>query len=455
MARHNHSRRRFLRTGSRTLLGAGLALGADPILTLAHAADAPAVDANEYRALVCLYLKGGCDGFSLVVPLGGERHDAYANSRGDLAVGQQQLRPFARASLGHGMHGAAAALGELVDDGRMAIVANVGNLIEPTSKMQYEERAVSLPAQLFSHNDQTIQWMQQQGVNRGDQGWGARTAGFLAPLQERDYLTSISLDGSNHWQSGFGQRPYSITARGVLSYDGMDPDSAWERPRREIFQRTLTHPRRHLFTRTYAELQQRAMHVTTELGQVLEANNGLITEPPGEETLSHKFAMVARLIAAHDTLGMRRQVFYLDMDGFDVHDKQNRELPELFSELADGLAFFQQELANIGMEHQVTTFTASDFGRALTSNGDGTDHGWGNHHLVMGGAVQGNAIYGQVPLLHKDSDDSVQNGRILPTTATAQYAATLLRWIGLDETQLDTALPNLANFGTRDLGFMG
>jgi len=456
------ARRRFLRLGGGTLAGAGLALGVNPMLTLAQAADGQLDDGTDsdsadYRALVCVYLEGGCDGFSLLVPTGPAEHGAYARSRGVLAVPNDgRLLPLADPNgAAVGLHPSAGALAPLYADGRLAMIANVGNLVEPTSREQYEARSVALPAQLFSHSDQSIQWQQLQGRDRARDGWGALAAESLsASHPQRDYLTSISLAGANYWQAGEGLRPFAMKSSGVIAHDGMDASSNWQQPRLEAFRRVLEQERRHVITGAYSDLQQRAMRITGELGAVLEQEEGRIGEPPLDNPLAASLAMVARLIGARGSLGMRRQVFYVSMGGFDVHDAQNKDQPELFAQLGDALAWFQGALDGLGESDAVTTFTASDFGRSLGGNGDGTDHGWGNHLMAMGGAVAGGAIHGNLPSLELGGADSVNNGRVLPTLASAQYAATLLRWMGLDEHRLDSVLPTLRNFARRDLGFI-
>ncbi|NND90881.1 MAG: DUF1501 domain-containing protein [Granulosicoccus sp.] len=451
---NTYTRRRFLRLGTQTLAGAGLALGAHPALTLARAADNVGFAATDYRALVCVYLEGGCDGFSLMVPTGAYEHQELAAVRGHLAVPHHQLISLDGGAAPVGLHPDASALQPLYDEGRLAMIANVGTLIEPTTQEQYENNAVAIPAQLFSHSDQAIQWQQLQGRDRAKDGWGAKAVDYLSGFQERDYLTSISLAGSNYWQSGAGRRPYTITESGVLEYQGLDGSNDWQRPRREAFERVLDLPRQHVFAKAYADLQKHAISVTAELGQVLESNAGLFTDQPAENGLAEKLSMVAQLIAAQDQLGLRRQIYYVSMDGFDVHDNQSRELPELFQQLSEALAFFYRKIDDLGKGASVTTFTASDFGRSLVSNGDGTDHGWGNHLMAMGGAVKGGSIYGTLPSFDLDGPDSVHRGRILPTTSATQYAATLLDWIGLDESALSDVLPNIHNFPVRDLGFL-
>ncbi len=451
---NSYTRRRFLKLGSQTLAGAGIALGLDPTLTLAQAADSRLNDTSDYRALVCVYLDGGCDGFSLMVPTGSYEHEELRASRGNLAIPLNQLIDLQGGASPIGLHPSAGSLQPLYDEGRLAMIANVGTLIEPTTREQYENKEVSLPSQLFSHSDQAIQWQQLQGRGRGDEGWGARAADYFSSFQERDYLTSISLAGSNFWQSGHGQRPFSLTESGVRTYQGMETGNEWQEPRRDAFERVLDLPRRHVFSKAYADLQKRAVSVTAELGQALESNAAMFTDEPQDNELASTLNMVAQLIATQEQLGLRRQIYYVRMRGFDVHDNQSKEQPELFQKLADALSFFQDKMDFLGKSDSVTTFTASDFGRSLLSNGDGTDHGWGNHLMAMGGAVNGGAIYGTLPSLDAQGPDSVNRGRILPTTSATQYAASLLGWLGLDDSELDIVLPNLSNFTTKDLGIM-
>ncbi len=448
------SRRRFLKRGSQTIAGAGLALGGNPLKALAYGADTLSVADNQYRALVCIYLEGGCDGFSLMVPTDSYEHNAFAESRGNLAIGYEDLISLNGGASPIALHRSAASLQPLYDEGRLAMIANVGTLIEPTSVEQYENNAVAIPSQLFSHSDQSIQWQQLQGRGRGVDGWGAKAADYLETFQQKDYLTSISLAGSNYWQTSATRRPFTMTEDGVLNYNGMNAQERWQQPRADAFERVIDLQRRHVISSAYADLQRRAMSVTAELGQVLENNAAFFEDVPENNPLAAKLGMVAQLINAQESLGLKRQIFYVTMGGFDVHDNQSKEQPELFAQLANAMSYFQSKLDTLGQSENVTTFTASDFGRSLLSNGDGTDHGWGNHLMAMGGAVNGGQIIGTLPILDINGPDSVHRGRILPTLSATQYAATLLNWIGLQQNQISDVLPNLQNFDTQNLNFM-
>ena len=448
------NRRRFLKLGSQTMLGAGLVLGGNPLRSLAYAQDAVQTQDNGYRALVCIYLEGGIDGFSLMVPTDSYENQVFAEARGNLAIDYAHLMELGGGSSPLAVHSSAAALQPLYDEGRLATIANVGTLIEPTTREQYQHNTVDLPAQLFSHSDQAIQWQQLQGRGRDVTGWGAKAVDYLQNYQDKDYLTSISLAGSNYWQTGVTRRPYAMDAGGALQYQGLDASDNWQQPRVDAFRYVLDLQRSHVMSKAYADLQKRAMSVTSELGMALQQNSGLFDDTPEDNPLADKLAMVAQLIAAQETLGLRRQIYYVTMSGFDVHDNQNKVQPELFAQLANAMSYFQGKLDMLGQGNNVTTFTASDFGRSLLSNGDGTDHGWGNHLMAMGGAVQGGKIYGTLPSLDVTGPDSIHHGRILPTLSATQYAATLLNWIGLQEQEVDEVLPTLQNFDTRNLGFL-
>ncbi|MFK7993146.1 MAG: DUF1501 domain-containing protein [Granulosicoccus sp.] len=448
------SRRRFLKTGGQTIAGAGLALSGNPFKALAYGAETTQALGADYRALVCIYLEGGCDGFSLMVPTGNYENRVFAESRGNLSVGYDELIALNGGASPIGLHNRAASLQPLFDEGRLAMIANVGTLIEPTTAEQYRNNEVAIPSQLFSHSDQTIQWQQLQGRGRGVDGWGAKAVDFLEGYQSNDYLTSISLAGSNYWQTGTTRRPFSMTEAGALDYRGLSTDDNWEQPRAEAFRHVLDLQRRHVISKAYADLQKRAMSVTAELGLALEGNASLFEDTPAENPLAEKLSMVAQIIAARETLGLKRQIFYVTMSGFDVHDNLSTRQPELFAQLADAMSFFQRKMDTLGQSENVTAFTASDFGRSLLSNGDGTDHGWGNHLMAMGGAVKGGAIYGTLPSLDINGPDSVHRGRVLPTLSATQYAATLLDWIGLQDDQIGEVLPTLNNFNIKNLDFM-
>lgn len=451
------TRREFLRLGARTLAGAGLALGTSPWHTLAQAATG-SLAADDYRALVCIYLDGGSDGFSLLVPTDTAYYNEYAQSRQQLAVAGNDLLPLYNSAANNpecGLHKSAASLQRVYDNTDLAFVSNVGTLVEPTSREQFKANSVQLPDQLFSHSDQAIQWQQLQGASVAREGWAALAAQHLTADQSNGKLTTISLDGSNYWQSGAHSSPFGLRSSGLVHYAGMDdPDSDWQRPRRNAFSRIQNQTQRHILMQAFADLQQQAMTMTETVGMALDNAQAIEPHPDPENELAAQLAMVARMISVRESLGMSRQIFFVRMGGWDVHDHQNKEMPALIGQLAEAMTWFSETMQMLDTHNEVTTFTASDFGRSLTGNGDGTDHGWGNHHMVMGGAVQGGQIFGRIPRLLVDGPDDSRNGRVLPSLSATQYAATLLRWLGLDEHALNQTLPLLDNFSQTDIGFV-
>lgn len=450
---NRYNRRKFLTLGCKTIVGAGL-------LSSTAARLANAQSSDHYRALVCINLNGGNDGFNMLVPANGAAYSEYKSNRGHLAVGDRDLlalSPITANTTPVGLNPYMAKLKPLFEQGHVAFQANIGTLIEPATPDEVRNNSVRLPQQLFSHHDQSRQWQKLDHHHQWNSGWGARTADILAASQPHPNLASISLVGSNEWQAGGDQSAFTIDSSGVSQYAGMNELSqdSWQLPRRQAFIQLLHHQYENAFERSYAELQSRALVLSTNVGAALEKLGELQTPVPADNHLAQQLAMVAKLIAIKDEFRMSRQLFYVDLHGFDTHDDQLRVQPYLYSQLADAMAFFHQALTELNQIDNVVSFTTSDFGRTVSSNGDGTDHGWGNHHLVMGGAVRGADVYGIMPRLTINGSDDYRNGRIVPTTAVSQYAATHLRWLGLNENEIDHLLPSLINFSARDLGFLG
>jgi len=450
---NNKNRRSFLKLGCRTIVGAGLIPGFTTRL-----AQAQAGSSGNYRALVCVNLSGGNDGFNMLVPTGSSEYQEYAQGRGHLAVAKNDLLPLSPTSANTttaGLNPHMAELLPLFTQGKLAFQANIGTLVQPATPDDVRNKSVRLPEQLFSHHDQARQWQKIDHYHQWNSGWGGRASDVLAKQQANPNLAAISLDGNNDWLTGSEISAFNVKRSGVTGYSGMDDMSSdWQMPRRQAFIQLLHEQHRNVFEKSYAELQSRALVLSTNVGAALAKLGDLQTPVPEDNSLAEQLAMVAKLIAVKDEFRMTRQMFYVNLNGFDTHDDQLREQPILFSRLSQALAFFHNALEEIGHLENVTSFTTSDFGRSVTGNGDGTDHGWGNHHLVMGGSVQGGDIYGLLPRLAVDGPDDARNGRIVPTTAVCQYAATQLRWMGLSEAQIDQMLPSLTNFDSRDLGFM-
>jgi uncharacterized protein (DUF1501 family) len=443
-------RRRILRAGAGGLAAA--ALGAAVRVRPAEAAT------DDYRALVCVFLLGGNDSCNMLVPTGGPEYAAYAASRQDLAVAAADLHPVTTPpALGtrYGFHPAMPELATLYEAGRLAVVANVGPLIQPTTRDDVLANAVPLPPQLYSHNDQQEQWQTLKGRTGLTTGWAGRLADELAPLAAAQVLpVGTALAGGLRLQAGAAAGPYVLGPDGAPTYFALtDPSVPFVTERRAAFEALLAAPTDNPIRRALVDVHRRALAraaaATAALGRVPPLATMF---PPG--TLGPQLAMVARLIGARADLAMRRQVFLVAMGGFDTHDDQNVRQPVLFAELSAALGAFDSALAELGVADRVVTFTHSDFGRTLTSNGDGTDHGWGGHQLVLGGPVAGRTIHGPMPSLATGGGDDVGGGRLVPARSVDQYVATLVRWVGLDEAAVDRVVPGLGRFPLRDLGFL-
>jgi uncharacterized protein (DUF1501 family) len=375
-----------------------------------------------------------------------------------------------------GLHPMMAPLLPIYNSGRLAIVANVGTLIEPVTKAEYNARSKRLPRSLFSHNDQQATW--QAGLTEGVRtGWGGRFGDLLASQNGTNGLfTAMSTAGNTvflagqsivQYQVSNGATPAQIaTSTTATSLFGskVAPAKVIETISDIGFPATLG--------ADYNQITRRSLSGANTLNTAAQGTLVTAIPPPPTYTnpvkdavetnsLSVQLQTVARMIAAAPALGIKRQVFFVAMGGHDTHDSQNIAQPNNLAKLAQAMATFDSTLANIGgvdMRSAVTTFTASDFSRTFNTNGDGTDHAWGGHHFVMGGAVKGGTIYGQYPTLGVDlgsfNNPDMIKGFLLPTTSVDQYAATIGRWFGVSNADLGVIFPNLRNFATPDLGFM-
>ena len=450
------NRRDFLKTS-----GAAALFAATPGLAYSQVVGS-AGPFDDYRSLVCVFLFGGNDSFNMLVPNTQAEYNAYAASRQNLAILQSDLLPISPQSTGtpdFGLHPSMGALKTLFDDGDAAFVTNVGPLVEPTTKEQYFNGSVTLPPQLFSHNDQQDQWTSLRGNAPSKTGWAGRMADLIrSGVTEQQMATNASLFGANLFQSADETVAYVMGPGGPLQFEGFstDPNSILFE-QRAAFRRVVDANYATIYERGFADVQRRAIDAADTVSAAI--NNARQALPPftvpfPASQLGTQLETVAYLMAARDDLQMKRQVFFVATGGFDSHDNQNQDQPGLLGGVSDAVAAFHSATADLGIASSVTTFTQSDFGRTLTSNGDGTDHAWGGNQLVVGGAVIGGELYGDYPLLEIGGPEDVTGGRMIPSTSADQYAATLARWFGIADADLDVVAPNLGNFAQRDLGFM-
>ena len=449
-----------MRTTRRSLLKSGLGLGAGAGLTglvpgLANLAAANG--AGGYKALVCVYLDGGMDAYDTLIPTAPGAYGAYADARRSL-IDQHEARGDDSRSLanviplggtGVGMPRQLAPLAALYRTGALSVAANVGPLIERTDRAAVEDGRARLPARLGSHNDQRSVWMtgQLEGVP-GASGWGGRM------LAARDAGASpygaICFQNERKIVTAGGVRPYKMDPRGVTVARGV-PSSIGRRE--DVQAAMMDHFAAsaarvdNLFATDFQNARRGAVGAAAELHGLAEATTAGDAVRIEGNALSDKFAMAAKMISLRGQLGVERQVFVLDLAGFDTHQNQATALPALQTQLAEAMAAFYQETVRLGVAQDVLTVTTSEFGRSLTPNARGTDHGWGGHQILMGGGIRGGVIHGELPEIGLEHDLDWDRGRLIPTTSVEQFAGGIGRWFGVDGGQLEGILPGLGRTG--------
>ena len=499
----------------RELLRRGALLGlSQPVLSglggfgLSLAAMGPAAAANTtgYKALVCLFLFGGNDAYNTLLATDSESWNAYSAARQagteGIALAAPGVPPKSSASL-HArlggvlpidplnaqgrtlaVHPVLTGVRELFGAQRLAFVSNVGPLSGPTTKAGFLAGTAPRPPKLFSHNDQQSVW-QAFSTEGATRGWGGQMADRMLGGNGRAMFTSVSLNGSAVWLSGQTARQYQLSPAGSIHVGGSDGKTFNSSAVQETMLSIMRNARStSVAEREHAAVVGRSVEADALLRGTLPAvgagpwgtgglaagamdpllqfkdpETGALMVNPAAQQLQ----AVARMIAARSALGMSRQVFFVGLGGFDTHDTQQQRHTRLMAQLNHALAYFDNVTTQMGVAELVTTFTASDFGRTFAANGDGCDHGWGGHHIVMGGAVRGGDVYGKLPVYGLSdgkggftSDDQLEAGALLPSTSVEAYGATLGKWFGLSDSELLAVLPNLKNWNLsqRNLGFM-
>jgi uncharacterized protein (DUF1501 family) len=422
---------------------------------------AHAASSSDYKALVCIFLYGGNDANNTIVPLDTAGYANYAQTRSYLALPQAQLLPLAVASGApqYGLHPALPGLQSLWASGNLAIVANVGTLVQPLTKAQYLSTTTVKPESLFSHIDQQHEWQASiSSTSSSNSGWGGRLLDALAALNANSRIPPmISTGGNNLFVTGAASQALVIPTSGSFGLNGFSNDSA-DTARRSALEQLLSIDQSINLTQAAQAVMSGALSSSAILNPILTTTDAtLAARFAGLTTnFSQQLLAIAKVIEARSTLGATRQVFLATLGSFDTHTDQLNTQQTLLSELDAGLTAFHGAMADIGAGKSVTSFTLSDFSRNFLPNtGGGTDHAWGSHPLVIGDAVNGGSIYGTMPTLELSGPDDASNlGRWIPTIAVDQFAATLATWFGADATALAAVLPNLSAFSPSTLGFI-
>ena len=433
---------------------------------------------SDYRALICVYLQGGNDGHGTVIATDPDSFAAFTSARSGapgLAYPLANLLPITLKTPQTGrtfaLNPALTGIQTLFNAGRAAIVANTGTLIAPATKTQINANSVELPDSLFSHFDQTAAWQAvASNLGSGERvGWGGAVADAIEAMNmnSNSMFTCISTCGNALFLAGQSSFQINVTPAGPIPIAGLQQPPFGIPSAANPLNSILSADETNLFAKEYEVVIARSIQAQAALVTAMApAGVGGVPNPPqfldpttnmlANNPLAASLQTIARIIAGRGSLGVSRQIFYVQLGSFDTHDGQAKTHAQLLTQLGAAFEYFDGLMVNMGLSNNVTAFTISDFGRTLTCNSDGTDHGWGSHHFVVGGAVAGGDMYGQYPVVGVDQVNDVGNGRLIPTTAVEQYAGTLARWFGLSDGQIRTVFPNFGNFGTSPyLGLMG
>jgi len=422
-------------------------------------------DASDYKALVFLTLDGGNDSFNMLIPSGTTEYAEYATTRSDLAIAQADIlgiNPITTDGREFGLNPSMQNMQQLFESNNLAFLSNVGTLIEPTSMADYQSGAVDTPLGLFSHSDQAQHMQTGRPHERTNRGWGGRIADLVQSMNTNENISmNISLNGINFFQYGNEVIPFVITTEGAISIEGYEGASVYDTARTTAMNSMMDHDYQDIYKNTFKNTVQTSNEAALEFQAVIDQIPDFTTPYPDPDNyLARQLRMVGKIIAARNTFGFKRQTFFIRLGGWDHHAELLHNHGELLSQVDVALHYFNGVMEELNMHENVTTFNVSDFGRTLTSNGNGSDHAWGGNTFMMGGSVIGKDMYGNYPSLDLNSDLSLYNrGVLIPTTPTDLYFAELAQWFGVPNSDLDMIFPNLSNFydtnsGTPPIGFM-
>ncbi|MEP6610146.1 MAG: DUF1501 domain-containing protein [Burkholderiaceae bacterium] len=415
----------------------------------------------DYKALVCVFLYGGNDYGNTLVPYDTLNYNAYQTIRSSIALPQASLANTVLApdiALPNARQMAFAPeltpMKALFDQGTLGVLLNVGTLIAPTTLAQYNAKSVPLPPKLFSHNDQQSFW-QSSSPEGATSGWGGRLGDLMLSGNGKSTFTCVSVTGNAVYLAGHTAVQYQVSTGGSIALKATNSKIYGSQAVSDALRSLSTVPYANALANEYVRVMNRSIDANAVLNGALAGQTPLQTVFDPTNPLAMQLQMVARMIAVRNVVGARRQVFFVSLGGFDNHDFLPTQHPKLLSQLGSAMSSFYSATAELGVASNVTSFTGSDFGRTLSSNGDGSDHGWGSHHVVMGGAVRGRSFWGTLPATAVNGPDDVGQGRLLPTTSVDQLGAELALWFGVSPADLPTVLPNAGNFNLGGLRIFG
>ncbi len=414
---------------------------------------------NDHKSLVCIFLFGGNDAFNMLIPYEQKAYNQYKRDRTSLALERESLHALKDNQ--YAFHPSMPDLKTLYNNNNLAVSASLGALIEPVTRNDYQNKVQQLPEHLFSHSHQELFWATGATTKSGVQppGWGGRMMDMLISANADPSQPALfSLSGNKPWQRGL--EPLNFVLNPTLGVEEMKAFKEnswprWQNSRIEAWNKILQ-PSHHT---SLLEQYSAQTYINTEerirpLIEALATTQEFTTSFPSNY-FAYRLKMTAKMISIRESLGMKRQIFFIGIGGWDTHSNQLNLHSNKLKELNDALHSFYQTTVELGVENSVTTFTTSEFGRSYTANDDGTDHAWASHHLVMGGDVKGGQIHGDMlDLSLNGPDDARSSGRFIPKYGVDQYGATFAKWMGMTDSDMNEIFPNLKNFDTNDLGFM-
>ncbi len=405
---------------------------------------------GDYKALVCLFFAGGADSNNMLIPYGETEYSEYQTIRSDLALGRDTLLPI-NLQNGDGrqfaVHPGMPEVQQLFNNGQLAFINNVGTLVEPVTLDTWEAGMARVPEGLFSHSDQIQQWQTSIPDQRSTIGWAGRMADIMQAANTNDLISmNISLSGNNVMQSGNHVISYSIDSEtGAAGINHYGSDEWWGTVRTPAINSLIDYEYKNIFEQAYASQVRQSIDASVQFGDALSQAPTLQTTFSDNE-ISQSFRTIAQSISVAGLLGMTRQTYFVLFGGWDHHDEVINNQARMLPVVSAALGEFNAAMAELDMQNSVTTFTASDFARTLTSNGRGSDHAWGGSHMVMGGAVNGSNFYGPYPNLYAGNPLDTGRGRLIPTTSTDEYFAELALWFGVPNSEITNIFPNLSRF---------
>jgi len=413
----------------------------------------------NYKALVCVFLFGGNDANNMVIPMDSPNFNAYTSARGALALTTAELTSTVYSTTGapYAFHKSLPDLANLFSSKELAVVANLGSLVQPLTRAQYQAAKTPVPMNLFSHSDQQNQWQSSIAQGGSTTGWAGRVADYVESqnINTSNFPTFFSVAGNSLMGTGVNAQPVTISPGGSLALPGFNTSAA-SQARWNALNNLIQFDSGVSLAQAANQVMSNSIGDATSLTNALAKGTKLKTVFP-TSSLGQQLQQVAQVIQVSSYLGMNRQIFFVSLGGFDTHTNEIATHNTLYPQVDQAVAAFYAATQELGMAQNVTTFTESDFCRTFQpTSGGGADHGWGSHQMVVGGAVQGGQIYGSFPTFQLGGpSDTDTRGRWIPTLSIDQYGATLASWFGLPASAIATVFPNFANFASQQIGFLG